>query len=223
MNDSNKNLFLYAGLCALLLNASCLAQNKPNSYIKGVQIGAITYSWRSLPCSAEDIIVYCQECDISSIELMGNVAEEYAGIPPMPPRIDRNAEITEGEAAEYREAVEEAREKQRQWRTSVSMKKYRELGRRFRKAGIDIHTVKFSPARWSDEETDYAFIAAKAMGARAVSNEIGHQACKRLGEFAEKHEMYAVFHNHLQPAEPGFSLRTFLKHVMAFSCSLSLK
>ncbi len=40
----------------------------------GVQIGVITYSWRSMPGTAEDILKYCVEGGISSLELMRNVA-----------------------------------------------------------------------------------------------------------------------------------------------------
>jgi len=185
---------------------------KPNSKFGGVQIGAITYSWRSMPTSAEDILRYCVDGGISSIELMGNVAEAFAGIPPSPRRLPRGREFTEAERSAYRKAAEEAREKQREWRLSASMKKYRELRKLFKKAGVNIHIVKFSPANWSSEEIDYAFKAAKVLGARGISNEIGHEACARLGKFAEKHNMYAIYHNHLQPGEPGFSFDEFLSH-----------
>src|SRR5512143_3787418 len=65
---------------------------KPNSKIGGVQVGAITYSWRSMPGKPEDIIRYCAMAGIDSLELMGNVAEEYAGIPGGPPRPPRGTE-----------------------------------------------------------------------------------------------------------------------------------
>ncbi len=92
---------------------------KPDSTFKGVQIGAITYSWRSMPSTAQDILNYCLEAGISSIELMGNVAEEFAGIPPMPPRPARDAPETE--LATYRHDADLAKESQREWRLSVSM------------------------------------------------------------------------------------------------------
>lgn len=82
----------------------------------------------------------------------------------------------------------------------------------FNEAGVNLHIVKFSPSNWSDEEIDYAFKSAKVLGARGITNEIGHEACKRLGKFAEKHDMYAIFHNHLQPGEPGFSFDDFLSY-----------
>ena len=54
---------------------------KPNSVIGGVRIGIITYSFRALPSSADDVLKYCLDCGISAIELMSNVAESYAGAP----------------------------------------------------------------------------------------------------------------------------------------------
>ena len=53
-------------------------RSKPNSKFNGVQIGAITYSFRSKPCSAEDILKYAQQTGLSSLELMGGAAEGYA-------------------------------------------------------------------------------------------------------------------------------------------------
>lgn len=178
----------------------------------GVQIGAITYSWRSMPGTATDILKYCVEGGISSLELMGNVAEEFAGIPSMPPRPERNTEQTDDEKEAYDMARKEAQKKIIEWRVSNNMEKYKELRKMFNDAGVDIHIVKFAPAGWSDEEIDYAFKAAKVMGAKGITNEIGEEACKRLGKFAEKHDMYAVFHNHGQPGQPDFSFDKFLDY-----------
>src|SRR5690606_15776011 len=53
---------------------------KPDSLIKGVQIGAITYSFRSMPDqSAEATLKYITDSGISAVELMGGPAETFAG------------------------------------------------------------------------------------------------------------------------------------------------
>ncbi len=185
---------------------------KPNSNFGGVQVGAITYSWRSMPGTPEDIIRYCTLAGISSLELMGNVAEDYAGIPSGPPRPPRGAVLTDEQRAALKKAAAEAADARRKWRVSAAMDKYKDLRKLFNEAGINIHIAKFSPANWTDEEIDYSFVAARALGAKAVCNEIGDEACKRLAPFAEKHNMYAVFHQHAQPAEPGFSFEKFLAY-----------
>ena len=58
------------------------AQAKPNSLIDGVQIGTITYSYRSMPDqSAEATLKYIVDSGISGIELMGGPVESFAGAP----------------------------------------------------------------------------------------------------------------------------------------------
>ena len=52
---------------------------KPDSKIKGVQIGTITYSYRSMPDqSAEATLKYCVDSGISAIELMGGPVNDWA-------------------------------------------------------------------------------------------------------------------------------------------------
>ena len=96
------------------------------------------------------------------------------------------------------------------WRLSAPMEKFEELRKKFNDAGVDIHIVKYSPGRWSDEEVDYAFRAAKALGAKGVCDEISEEAVKKMAPIAEKHGMYAIFHQHMQFAQEGFSYDTFL-------------
>lgn len=183
---------------------------KPNSKFGGVQIGAITYSWRDMPGSAEDNLKYCLECGISSIELMGDVPEMYAGLPPSPARISRDA--TAEEKAAFQKASAEATEAQKKWRISAPMKKFEDFRKMFNDAGVNIHIVKFSPENWSDEEIEYAFNAAKAMGAKGVTTEIGDKSAQKLGPVAQKHGMYNVLHNHLQPGQPGWNFDKFLAY-----------
>src|ERR1700739_4427052 len=61
--------------------AGSLFQSKPNSKINGVQIGVITYSFRSMPSSAEQLLQYMLQCNINTTELMGDAAEAFAGPP----------------------------------------------------------------------------------------------------------------------------------------------
>jgi len=57
-------------------------QAKPNSLINGVQIGTITYSFRSMPDqSGEATLKYVVDAGLSAIELMDGPAENFAGAP----------------------------------------------------------------------------------------------------------------------------------------------
>lgn len=202
----------------------------PDSKFGGVQIGAITYSWRDQPGGVENILKYCREAGISSIELMGEVAESWAGIPPsptelpdpLPPaaqaRLDGMTKQYNMTLDQFRKSVEPpiwqmivamiigTTEEQVKWRQSVPVTKFEELRKMFNDAGVAIHIAKFSPAGWSDGEIDYAFNAAKALGAKGVTEESGVEAAKRLGPFAEKHGMYAIMHNHFQFADKNFNV-----------------
>ena len=54
----------------------------PDSVFGGVPIGAITYSFRSLPgTNAADTLEYLVKCGLSSCELMSGPVEESAGAP----------------------------------------------------------------------------------------------------------------------------------------------
>ena len=207
-----------------------VAETKPNSNFGGVQIGTITYSWRDKPGGVENIIKYCTEAGISTIELMSGDVEEYLGAPknPMmamfgpPPAAPKAAagappaappaggfkrpELT----AEQKATIAKYEKDVKEWRLALPVSKFDDVRKMFDNAGISIHIIKFSPARWSDEEIDYAFKAAKALGAKGVTEELGMEAVKKLAPFAEKHGLYAIFHQHMQFATPGFSYDPFM-------------
>ena len=121
---------------------------KPNSKFNGVQIGTITYSFRSLPSNAEQILKYCVDCNISAIEPMGNTGEAFAGAPHM---------VTEpraggpggpggrpgGQRTPEEQAAQNARMKEiADWRASVSMDKFEQLRKMYKDAGVEIYAWK---------------------------------------------------------------------------------
>ena len=158
----------------------------PDSNFGGVQMGAITYSWRDKPGGVENIIKYCSETGVNSVELMSNDVEEFLGAP------------------------KNSNQDMKAWRLALPVSKFEDVRKMFENAGIKIHIIKFSPAKWSDEEIDYAFKAAKVLGAKGVTDELGMEAVKKLAPFAEKHGVYAIFHNHMQFATSGFSYDPFM-------------
>ena len=85
-------------LSVIIVAAVCMqfaAAQKPNSKFGGVQIGAITYSYREMPDQTlEGILNYTLQSGINSVELLGGTVEQYAGIPE-----NRN------EASEWRKTV----------------------------------------------------------------------------------------------------------------------
>jgi sugar phosphate isomerase/epimerase len=210
-NNSRRN-FLYqsslASLGLVFMGKNASAANSfflanPSSKIKGVQIGAITYSFRSMPGSAEQLIQYCKEAGISAVELMGDPAEAYAGSPAgAMPKMTRE---------EYMKTMEERNAKARAWRETASMDKFVELRKLFNDAGITIYAYKPDAAlgvKSTDGEIDYAMRAAKALGATSVNVELPTNAdhSKRLGEFGLKHKVYVGYHAHLQATDTAWDL-----------------
>ena len=180
----------------------------------GVQIGAITYCWRSMPGGLENIIKYCKETGINSVELMSGDLETFLGAPARPAfrRPEPGQQLTPEEQAERQAAQEKYAADIKAFRLAgAAPEKLAAAKKLFDDAGIIVHTVKFEPARWPDDEIDYAFATAKAIGAKAVCDEIGEDAVRKMAPYAEKHGMYAIFHNHRQFAQiEGFSLDPFL-------------
>lgn len=64
---------------ATLVPGKLFAAAKPDSKFGGVQIGCITYSYRSMPGGAEAVLQHIVNSGLSSVELMGDVVEKYAG------------------------------------------------------------------------------------------------------------------------------------------------
>src|SRR4249920_932816 len=106
----------FGKLAAAVLPAARLLA-KPNSNFNGVQIGTITYSFRALPSSAEEVLKYILDCGISGIELMSNVAESYAGAPAP---AGRGAGGGRGQMTpEQQAAIQKSAAQIKDWRLSV--------------------------------------------------------------------------------------------------------
>ncbi len=161
--------------------ASAASVADPNSNFNGVQIGIITYSYRSLPSTAEELLGYITKCGISSIELMGGPAEQFAGAP----------------AGKKKNGGESLLD----WRLSASMDRFKALRTMYNEAGVNVHIVKFGDignAGMPDAQIEYYFQVAKALGAKGITRELSEAAAERLGPIADKHEIMIGFHNHTQ-------------------------
>ncbi len=245
-----------AGLpgAAVLGNADVFGafiQAKPNSLINGVQIGTITYSYRSMPDqSAEATLKYILESGINAIELMGGPVESFAGAPagpgrgggargrgpggaggrggeaaapdpatltaswngkPCAPTVGGiRAEAAPGRGGrgggraattpEEQAAQQEQAKKLKEWRTTVSMEPFKKLRKLYNDAGVTIYAWKQLNANMSDEEFEYIFNVAEALGCTHTTLELltDPAQLKRVGEFAAKKKVYAAYHTHFQ-------------------------
>jgi len=188
--------------------AAASLYGKPNSRIKGVQIGVITYSFRALNATAEDTLKYCQDCGISAIELMSNVAESFAGAPRQAgpggpgPRLN-GKQVTAGQ----KQARRQAGEAMTKWRLSVSMAKYKEFRKIYNDAGVKIYAFKLPPTmEMSDPEYDYIWNVAETVGANHITMELPNndELLQRVAAFAAMRKLPISFHTHGQGGASGF-------------------
>ena len=234
------------------------AQGRPDSKIDGVQIGTITYSYRSMPDqSAEATLRYILESGISAVELMGGPIESFAGIPAaegrggraggaaaaagargrgergatpaeLPPGATKGAwkgvECVipgprvearggggggrgRGDATPEQQAAQaEQAARVKAWRTSVSMDAFKKLRKMYHDAGVTIYATKMLSANMSDEEYEYVFNVAEALGANHTTLELltDDAQLKRVGDFAMKKKIYAAYHTHAQGSMTAF-------------------
>ena len=217
-NNISRRQFLTVtalGTTGLLMNTpSVLTQkndygwlSKPNSKFGGVQMGAITYSFRSMPHDIDQLLKFCIDANVGAIEMMGDPAETYAGKPknpiqmgPPPKNGQRPAFTDEQKAqmADYNKKVAE-------WRATASMDKFKEIRKKFNAAGVTIYAFKPNAfgANNSDVEIEYGLKAAKALGATSVTLELPTDVAqtKRLGDLGTKHKVYIGYHAHLQATD----------------------
>src|SRR5436309_14835030 len=179
---------------------------KPNSLIGGVQVGTITYSYRSMPDqSAEATLKYIVDSGISAIELMNGPAESFAGA-PQGQRGSGGGRRGQPPTPEQQAAQRASADRLRQWRTSVSMDRFKALRRLYNDAGVTIYAWKALNPNMSDGEFEYVFNVAEALGCTHTTLELPTDVSqlKRVGAFAEKRKIYAAYHTHLQGSMTAF-------------------
>jgi sugar phosphate isomerase/epimerase len=77
------------------------------------------------------------------------------------------------------------------------LSKARDVRKMYEDAGVNIEIVKYDGVPdYSDDELEYTFTLAKALGARAITCEFSMDDSKRIAPFAAKHRMLVGFHGH---------------------------
>jgi sugar phosphate isomerase/epimerase len=154
---------------------------KPNSVIDGVRIGCITYSYRGEVSTAEDTLQALIKDGLSEVELMGGPIQAFAGI--------------QGGGRRRRGAPAEAPAKPSDAQREAQLAKCRELRKLYNDAGVNIHIHKMDFGQ-SDEEIEFNFQVAKALGCMGITTERSEAMAKKLAPFADKHKIWIGFHNH---------------------------
>src|SRR5687768_12227121 len=197
-----------AAAFSAISNPLAAAESKPNSKVNGVQLGInVPYSFGNSLMSADDILKQCVQLNIGAVELRTQPVERFLGAPEVLTS-PRNT-VSAGSAAATAEDLAK-------WRKSVSMDRVREFRQKYENAGVLIEIVKVDGIfRMSDADLDYVFNLAKVLGGRAISTEISKKDDdhKRVGEFADKHQLMVGYHGHASATpehwERAFSFAKF--------------
>lgn len=161
------NQLALSTLTASVFPGSLFAQAKPNSKIKGVQIGAQSYSFRDRPLD-EAIKGY--------VEVGLNCCELWAG--HIEPRGLKREEL-------------------RKWRLTTPLSQFTEIGQKFKTAGIDLYAFNYSFRDDStDEEIERGFQMARALGAKHITSSAQVSVAKRVDVYAKKYKIRVGMHNH---------------------------
>ena len=203
-----------------------------DSKFKGVQIGAITYSFRSMP-NPEDIIKAYVTIGLGEMELMSGDAEKLAGAPiPMTggrgpggppagtppagapaagappagggPLAGRQGGGRRAMTPEEQAAADARAAELRKWRMSATEATFKPVKKKIDDAGIQLRILCYNlnVNTTKDDEIEYAFMMAKALGAKAISTSTQVSMAKRTAPFADKHKIPLAFHGHDQTQNP---------------------
>lgn len=155
------------GATAAALVPGGLETAKPNSVVKGVQLGAQSYSFRDR--SLDEAIKGYLEVGLNCCELWSGHIE---------PEGLKGDEL-------------------RKWRLSAPLSTFKDVQKKFKTAGIELYGYNYSFREdFTDEEIARGFEIAKALGAKVITASSNVSTAKRIDPFAKKHKMRVGMHNH---------------------------
>ncbi len=160
---------------------------RPNSKVAGVQIGLnVPYSFGNNNMPADEVLDKCLALGVSAVEIRSQPIEGAMGwVAPA--------------AAAARGAGPAVAAQLREWRRTADLGKGQAFKKTWADAGIALEILKFDGIyAFDDQELDYAFALAKAIGARAISCEIDAKGTERVGQFADRHQLMVGYHGHAE-------------------------
>lgn len=210
----------FAKVAAAALSLPGAALALPDSKIDGVQIGAITYSFRQGVPKA-DLPSVMAKIGLSEVELMSGDAEAIAGAPVASGgggggrRGGGRTPLT----PEQQAAQAAARQALTDWRAAATPATFQAVRNKFGDEGIDVQILCYNMGvNIADEEIDYAFRMAEALGVRAISSSSTVTVAQRVAPFADKYKMFWGGHGHANISDPEqFATEQTFEKIMSFS------
>jgi sugar phosphate isomerase/epimerase len=165
---------LVAGTAGVLLAENPIfAAPKVNSVVRGVTIGAQSYSFRDRPLDTAIqgyLTVGLSECEL----YQGHVEPENL----------------KGEAL-------------RKWRLTVPMSHFHEVRQKFDKAGIELYAYNYSFRKdFTHDEMDRGFQMARALGVKYITASSNVSLAHQVDLLAQKYKITVGFHGHDDTRDP---------------------
>jgi sugar phosphate isomerase/epimerase len=169
------NKLALGGLAMMASPVSFLGKTKQiNSKVKGVLIGAQSYSFRDRPL--DDLIKGLVEVGLGSCELWQGGHVE--------PKTFPDSKLPQRQAL-------------REWRLTKGVDECKKIREKFANAGVDIYAYNYSfKDDYTDDEIDKGFQMAQALGAKVITSSAVLSVVKRVDPFAKKYKMRVGMHNH---------------------------
>ena len=105
---------------------------------------------------------------------------------------------------EQQEAQRQQQEALRKWRMATSPDTFKAVKKKFNDAGIDLQILCFNQRMTAtDDEIEYAFQMAKALGVKAISSSSTVSFAKRVAPFADKHKIMVGRPRSFECQRPG--------------------
>jgi len=160
-------LFLAGASGVLAAGSDLLAAKKINSVVRGVQIGAQSYSFRDRPLDA--CIEAFRTAGLGECELWTGHVE---------PRDIKRNEV-------------------RKWHLNAPLSHFREIRQKWSNAGIKLGAYNYSfRADMSDQDLERGFIEAKELGVKVITCSSNVSVVARVDKLAQKYKMMIGLHGH---------------------------
>jgi sugar phosphate isomerase/epimerase len=158
------------------LAGSSLLLAKPNSVVNGVQIGAQSYSFRTMPL--DDAIQAMVAIGLSECELYSGHVE--------PAGLDRAA--------------------LRKWRETVDLDHFHKIDAKFKAAGVKLYAYNYSfRPDFTEAEIQRGFDMTKALGAKYITASSTVPMGEKIFPYCEKNGIPVAFHGHSRMTEGEFA------------------
>ncbi len=179
-------LLLTGAAGAMAAGSELMAAKKIKSVVRGVQVGAQSYSFRDRPLDA--CIEGFRTVGLGECELWTGHVE---------PRDIKRNEI-------------------RKWHLNVPLSHFREIRQKWDRAGISLGAYNYSfRSDMTDADLERGFIEARELGVKVITCSSNVSVVPRVDKFAQKYKMRIGLHGHDATDRPDeFSTPDSFEHAM---------